>query len=98
MTKQNQPDNLRPVLITTQHRGVFAGLIPVNQDINARSMALKSAKMAIYWGTTKGLMELCESGPTSRSRISAPADIPALHDITAVFDITPAAWQKWQEA
>ena len=91
-------DNLRPVLVTTEYRGVFAGLIPADQDLTARSMPLRRAKMAIYWGTTKGLMELCQDGPNGHSRISAPADIPMLHGITAVFDITPAAWQKWEAA
>lgn len=88
----------RPVLVTTAHRGVFAGLIDDDQDINAKTMPLKSAKMAIYWGTTKGLMELCDTGPTRTSKISAPADIPALHDITAIFDISAEAWAKWQAA
>lgn len=86
---------MKPVLITTKYRGVFAGIIPEDQDLAARSMPLKSAKMAIYWGTTKGLMELCERGPTNKSKISAVADIPMLHGITAVFDITPEAWDKW---
>lgn len=89
---------MKPVLITTEHRGVFAGLIPDGQDLTARSMPLKSAKMAIYWGTSRGVMELCETGPTAKSRISATADIPMLHNITAVFEITPKAWGKWQEA
>lgn len=91
-------DNLRPVLITTEYRGVFAGLIPADQDLTTRSMPLKAAKMAIYWGTSRGLMELCDSGPTASSRISAPADIPMLHGITAVFDIKPDAWGKWVQA
>lgn len=89
---------MKHILITTQHRGVFAGEVPDDQDIAAKAMALQNARMAIYWGTTKGLMELCETGPTNKSRISAPADIPMLHDITAVFDITDAAWAKWQAA
>ncbi|MGB3537901.1 MAG: hypothetical protein WBA42_07050 [Mesorhizobium sp.] len=89
---------MKPVLITTSHRGVFAGLIPDDQDLAARSMPLKSAKMAIYWGTTKGVMELCEVGPNSSSKISAVADIPMLHDITAVFDVSPTAWEKWASA
>ena len=93
-----QHKNETPVLITTKHRGVFAGLIPKDQDLSATSMALREARMAIYWGTTKGLMELCATGPTAASRISAPADIPVLHDITAVFDITPEAWAKWLAA
>lgn len=87
---------MKPVLVTTSHRGVFAGLIPHDQDLTQKQMPLKDARMAIYWGTTKGLMELCEDGPTAKSRISAPADIPMVHDITAVFAISEKAWEKWQ--
>ena len=89
---------MKPVLITTAHRGVFAGLIPDDQDLTAKAMPLKSAKMAIYWGTTKGVMELCDTGPTGTSKISAPADIPMLHDITAIFAISDTAWKLWQKA
>ena len=89
---------MKPVIITTQHRGVFAGLIPDDQDLAAKAMPLKSAKMAIYWGTTKGVMQLAETGPTDKSRISAAADIPMLHDITAIFDITAEACEKSQKA
>lgn len=89
---------MKPVMITTAHRGVFAGLIEDDQDLTAKAMPLKAAKMAIYFGTTKGVMQLAETGPTSNSRISAPADIPMLHDITGIFEITPEAWKAWQSA
>lgn len=89
---------MRPILVTTKHRGVFAGLVPADQDLAASTMALKEARMAIYWNTKRGLMELCQVGPNSGSRISLPADIPVLHDITAVFDITQEAWTKWTKA
>ncbi|MCA1298011.1 DUF6948 domain-containing protein [Stappia indica] len=89
---------MKPVLITTEHRGVFAGLIHDDQDLTATSMPLKGAKMAIYWGTTRGVMELCDTGPTEKSKISLPADIPMLHGITAVFSITDEAWAKWEAA
>jgi len=87
---------MKPVLVTTAHRGVFGGLIPDEQDLSVKAMPLKDARMAIRWGTTKGLMQLCDSGPTSNSLISAPADVPMLHDITAVFAISDKAWEKWQ--
>lgn len=87
---------MKPVLVTTQYRGVFAGLISEGQDLKETSFGLKSARMAIYFGTTRGLMELAETGPTAKSKISAPADIPILHDITAVFAITEKAWDRWQ--
>jgi hypothetical protein len=87
-----------PVLVTTQHRGVFAGLVPADHDMSLRSFPLRAAKMAIYWGTTRGVMELAESGPTKDSRIGAPADIAMLHDVTAVFAITAEAWAAWEKA
>lgn len=90
--------NMKPVLVTTAHRGVFAGLVPVDADLTSRTLSLTGARMAIYWGTTKGVLELAETGPTSKSRISARADIPVLHDVTSVTDITPAAWAKWEAA
>lgn len=89
---------MKPILLTTQHRGVFFGYVPEDQDLAARTMALQGARCAIYWGTTKGVAELAESGPTSKSRIGAPADLPAIHDITAVWSVTPEAEQKWKTA
>lgn len=85
-------------LVTTKHRGVFAGELAEGQDLSATSLPLRGARMAIRFGTTKGLMELAETGPTRNSKISAPADIPMLHDVTAIFAITDQAWAKWQAA
>lgn len=89
---------MKNILVTTAHRGVFAGQVEDDQDLTAKSMPLKNARMAIYWGTTKGVMELADTGPTVKSRISALADIPWLHDITAVFAVSDQAWGKWQNA
>lgn len=86
------------VLVTTQHRGVFAGEIDDDQDLSARSMPLKNARMAIRFGTTKGVLELAQTGPGKNSRIGAPADVPMLHDITGIFAITEEAWTKWQNS
>lgn len=86
------------VLITTQYRGVFAGEIDDAQDLSAKAMPVRGARMAIRFGTSRGLLQLADTGPTPDSRISAPADIPMLHDITALFAITDEAWAKWQAA
>jgi hypothetical protein len=86
---------MKQVLVTTAHRGVFAGECADDTDFSADTISLVGAKMAIHWGTTKGLMELAHTGPTSSSRISAPADIPELKAVTAIFLITPKAWKVW---
>ena len=89
--------NTKAVLVTTQHRGVFAGLADPQVKATDKSITLTDAKMAIYWGTTKGVMELAHTGPTGRPRISAPATVE-LADITAIFDITDDAWKVWVTA
>lgn len=85
----------KPVLVTTKHRGVFGGLVPEDQDMGAETLALGEARMAIYWGTTNGVMQLADTGPTDKSKLSAKADIPSLRDITAIFNITEGAWSQW---
>jgi hypothetical protein len=85
----------KPVLITTAHRGVFAGLVPANQDHTAETVTLNRCRMAIYWGTSKGVLELADTGPTGKSRISAPADGVGLRAVTMIADITPEAWAAW---
>jgi hypothetical protein len=51
--------------------------------------------MAIYWATTRGVMELAEVGPNSRSKISAKADIE-IRGVTAVFEVSKAAEHAWE--
>lgn len=89
---------MKPILITTQHKGVFFGYVNADQDLNARTMALKGAKCAIYWATKKGVVELAQIGPNEKSRIGSSADIEAIHDITAVWSVTPEAEEKWKLA
>lgn len=86
--------NSRPVIVTTEHRGVFYGLA---DNTTGDVIHLKGARMAIRFGTTKGLMELAETGPTPSSKISARADLE-LRKVTAVFEVTPAAAEKWEGA
>ena len=42
-------------------------------------------------------MELAETGPTRSSKISARADIE-LRKVSAVFEVTPEAAEKWEAA
>jgi len=84
----------RPVIICTEHRGVFFGYA---SDTTGKDVILKRARMAIYWGTTRGVMELAETGPTEKSKISSRADLD-LRSVTCVMEVTPKAVAKWEEA
>jgi hypothetical protein len=84
----------RPVLVCTKFRGVFFGY---SSDTTGDVIHLRSARMAIYWATKRGVMELAETGPTPNSRISARADCE-VRKITSVFEVTPDAVAKWEAA
>jgi hypothetical protein len=89
---------MKHVLITTAHRGVWYAQVPNNMDLTTETLTgLKGARMAIYWGTTKGIHQLCETGPTGTSKISAPADIEVLHKVTGVFAVTDKAAEAWNK-
>lgn len=87
-------DNERPVIVCTEYRGVFFGYA---QDTSGDTVHLRKARMAIRFGTTRGVMELAETGPTKISKISARADIE-VRKVTAVFEVTPAATEAWEAA
>lgn len=87
---------MKNVLITTQHRGVFFAQVEDGADITAHTLTnLKNCRMAIYWGTSYGVMQLAQEGPNSNSKIGAPAEVDVLHDVTAVFSVTEKAAEKW---
>lgn len=92
-TKKTAPEP-RPVIVCTAHKGVFYGKAA---DTSGDIIHLKGAKMAIYWGTTRGVMELASVGPNSKSRVSLPADIE-VRSVTAIFEVTPEAAAKWEAA
>lgn len=95
-SEATQTPALQNILVTTQHRGVWFAQVPAGTDLTPKTLTnLQNCRMAIYWGTTKGLHQLCETGPTQSSKISAPADIPVLHDVTAVFQVTDNAAAVW---
>lgn len=84
----------RPVIVCTEHRGVFFGYAA---DTSGDTIKLKRARMAIYFGTTRGVLELAETGPTAKSRISARADLE-VRKITAVMEVTDDATKAWEDA
>lgn len=90
----NNTNNERPVIVCTELRGVFFGYMTGGI---AETVKLRRARMAIQWGTSKGVMELAETGPTKSSKISARADIE-VNKLTAVFEVTPEACAKWEAA
>ena len=85
----------RYVLVTTEHRGVFAGFA---SDTDGDAIKLRAARNCIYWSSdVKGFLGLASSGPSKDCRIGPAADIE-LRKITAVAEVTPEAQEKWVSA
>jgi hypothetical protein len=85
----------RPVIITTQYRGVYYGEL-VEHDSAERTCVLENARMVIRWGTTDGVDQLAATGPTASSKLGALAPKVWLCGITSVSDCTPEAQKAWR--
>ncbi len=85
----------RYVLVTTEHRGVFAGFA---SKTDGEVIKLREARNCIYWSASlKGFLGLASTGPDSSCKIGPAADIE-LRKITAVVEVTTEAQAKWEGA
>ena len=85
---------VRPVLVTTTHRGVFFGYA---RSIDGETIALERARLCLRWRGIKGFMALASSGPGPQCLIGPAADI-VLRDISAVVSVSPEAVAAWEAA
>lgn len=89
---------MKAILVTTEYRGVFYGLVDENADLTEKTISLIGARCAIRFGTQHGVAELAATGPTKDSKIGSRADLIALHGVTAIWSVTDAAREKWEAA
>jgi hypothetical protein len=86
-------DHERPVLVTTQYRGVFFGYA---RDTSGPSIRLRRGRNAVYWSPEMhGFLGLASKGPDENCRIGPAADIE-VRDITLVAECTPEAAAAWE--
>jgi hypothetical protein len=95
-TKPRETLNMKPVIVTTAHRGVFYGRLSEDQDENAKTLVLTSCRNAIYWAGSKGFLGLASDGPDDGSTIGSTAPCVRLHDVTSVSECTDKAADKWE--
>lgn len=101
MKKSDQPSAAanrvgRPVLITTEFRGVFFGYAT---DTSGDTIALTNARNCIYWSAaTGGFLGLAAHGPSSGSRIGESCEKIELRKVTSVAECSPEAVAAWEKA
>lgn len=86
----------RPVVVTTEYRGVFFGY---TEDSSGDSIVLTQARNCIYWDSTiGGFMGLAVSGPTEGCKIGETAPDIDLRKVTSVMGCTPMSEAAWCNA
>lgn len=94
-TNRSPKSRARPVIVTTEHRGVFFGYA---KDTTGETITLDRARLCLYWSAdVKGFMGLASGGPTNGCRIGPPSSI-TLRKITAVLEVTAPAVEAWERA
>lgn len=96
MTTTDSKPKGRPVLVTTEYRGVFFGYAT---DTSGDTITLTNARNAIYWSAaTGGFGGLAERGPAKGSRIGAVIPEIELRKVASVSSVSEAAERAWTEA
>lgn len=86
----------RPVLVTTEYRGVFFGYAT---ETSGDVITLNRARNCLYWPSANGgFGGLASEGPAAGSKIGARVDRIELRKITSVAEVSAAAVEKWESA
>jgi hypothetical protein len=89
---------LRPVLVTTLHRGVFFGYVGSDYKTNDDTIKLTDSRNVVSWSADcKGFMGLAAGGPTASCRIGPKAPGCELRNITSVTDVSAAAVKAFEQ-
>lgn len=88
----------KPVLVTTEFRGVFFGFIKNDKKLPAE-ITLTKAKNCIYWSSdVGGFLGLASKGPSALCKIGQIVNELTLYKITSVTPVSEEATEKWIKA
>lgn len=91
-------DTLKPVLVTTEFRGVFFGYLKDDTKAPAQ-LTLTGARNCIYWSADMGgFLGLAAKGPTSGCRIGMKVEELTLYKITSITPVSETAALAWEKA
>lgn len=88
----------KPVIVTTEFRGVFFGYI--KDDKKAPSeITITNVRNCIYWSAdVGGFLGLASVGPTKGCKIGKKVKELTLYKITSVTPVEEEAVKVWEEA
>ena len=87
-----------PVLVTTEHRGVFFGYADrTDLEASPRVLKVKRVRNVVYWtAESHGFLGLAIMGPHTGCKIGPAAPSGTIHAITGVWTCTPEAVTAWE--
>lgn len=86
----------KPVLVTTEFRGVFFGYL---DSRDGSTVILTNARNCIYWSAaTGGFGGLATVGPQNGSRIGERIAKVELLKVTSIAEVSAAAVEVWEAA
>lgn len=88
----------KPVLVTTEFRGVFFGYVKDDSKLPAE-ITLTNVRNAMYWSSdVGGFLGLTVTGPNSSCKIGKEAQQLTLYKVTSISECTEEAAKAWAEA
>lgn len=85
----------KPVLVTTEFRGVFFGYVKEDKNL-PDEITLTKVKNCIYWTSSiGGFLGLSGKGPDANCKIGTEVEELRLFKITSVSPVSEEAEKKW---
>lgn len=85
---------MKPLVVTTAHRGVFFGY---GEPTDGETIRLERVRMCVFWpAENRGVVGLAVDGPKKGSRVGPAAPAMTLRGVTAVMEASEAAAKAWE--
>jgi hypothetical protein len=85
---------LVPLVVTTEHKGVFFGL---GKPSGKKTIRLTEAQMCVYWSSeVKGVLGLAATGPSKTCRVGPPVPAITLQGVTSIMEVSDVAAAAWK--
>lgn len=83
-----------PLVVTTEHRGVFFGY---GQVTDGDTIRIERARMVVYWSAdVGGVVGLAAKGPSKSCRVGPAAPAITLRGVTAIMEVSAEAAKAWE--
>lgn len=94
----SKPKATKPVIITTEFRGVFFGYVKDDKKL-PEQVTLTGVRNCIYWSANVGgFLGLASNGPNKDCRIGQRVDEITLYKVTSVTPVSDTAANAWEAA